>query len=251
MSFKLNKLPNIFILYGPPTAGKGTQATFLKTLLPDFYHLDFGTELRKFVSENLGQYYNSEETANPDSDNEKLEIARRIKSDMQNNLPVQTADLRYVIESRIVECVEKKQGMIIEGPGRLVEEAHWLSAFFADQACDVVIFHLYISLDQALKRVETRYYLASTGQSYMSLEQATSFATDSEKPYRRPEDNDIEGTKQRYRLLYADNFAKIISIYQHKSQALVLTVDASKPIDEVSEDITAYIHLFFTEGKNI
>lgn len=51
------KMPQVIILYGPPASGKGTQADFLKKILPDYFHLDFGTALRSFVAENLGNYF--------------------------------------------------------------------------------------------------------------------------------------------------------------------------------------------------
>jgi adenylate kinase family enzyme len=84
----------------------------------------------------------------------------------------------------------------------------------------------------------------------MSFDLAKADSQPGEEPYRRPEDDDIEGTEQRYKLLYSDNFAKIISIYQHNARAVVLTVDASKPIYEVSQDIESYIHLFF-KGEEV
>jgi adenylate kinase family enzyme len=240
------ELPKIIILYGPPAAGKGTQAHLLKSRLPDYYHLDFGSELRKFVLDALGNYTDQDETIqNPNIDPIILETARRIKSDMKQSLPVKTPDLRFVIEKTINDCVNEGKGMIIEGPGRLVEEAQWLSGFLGSKGVSVAIFHLYIALDEVLKRATTRYYLPSSKKPYVSLQEAQADAKGDEKPYRRAEDEDVEGTKQRYRLLYSDNFAKIISIYQLQAKSLVFTVDARETIDEVSETISAYFEKFY------
>jgi len=239
------KTPQIVILYGPPAAGKGTQAHFLKSKLKDYYHLDFGSELRNFVKENIGDFHLENEILNPTSSEENLIIARRIKKLMKESLPVETPDLRYVIESKINNCVEKEQGMIIEGPGRLVEEARWLSGFLGKKEVSVIIFHLYISLEEVLLRAKTRYYIPSTKKPFKSYKEALKECKEGEKPYRRPEDEDSQGTKQRYKLLYSDHFAKIISIYQLKAKSQVFTIDASQPINQVSEDFLAYFERFF------
>jgi len=239
-------LPQIVILYGPPNAGKGTQSSFLKEKLPNYYHLDFGTELRKFVKQAIGDYSLEEEQIQT-HDKEILDVARRLKDDMKNSLPVKSDDLRFVIETTINNCVEKGTGMIIEGPGRLIEEAQWLSAFLGQKKASVCIFHLYLSLEEVLERSRHRYYVTSTKISYPSFETALKDCVGDEKPYRRQEDLDEEGTKQRYRLLYSDNSAKILSIYQLNAGCLVFTLDASKVVHNVSEDIIKYFQLFYSE----
>ena len=100
-------------------------------------------------------------------------------------------------------------------------------------------------MDEVLERSSTRYYLPSTKKPFRSLEEAESEAVNNEKPFRRPEDLDQEGTKQRYRLLYSDNFARIISIYQLQAKSLVFTIDASQEIAGVSGDILNYFERFF------
>jgi adenylate kinase family enzyme len=240
-----SKLPQIIILYGPPASGKGTQSHILKQKLPDYYHLDFGSELRQFVKENIGEFHQDEEVINPKASPENLEVARRIKNLMKNSSPVETRDLRFVIESAINECVAKGQGMIIEGPGRLVEEAKWLSGFLGQKNVETVIYHLYISLDEVLQRSSTRYYLPSTKKPFKSFEAAKLEAKDGEEPYQRPEDKDPEGTKKRYKELYSDNFAKIISIYQLQAKSLVFTIDASDTVENISQKFVDYLEVFY------
>jgi adenylate kinase family enzyme len=238
-------LPQIIILYGPPNAGKGTQSHFLKQLLTDRYHLDFGSELRNFVLNNVGDIKSEQEIVNPAAKKEDVEVALRLKRDMKASLPVQSDDLKYVIESAIISCVERGQGMIVEGPGRLVEEAKWLSGFMDSKKASVCIFHLYVSLEEVLKRSETRYYLPGVSQPFMSLTDATEYGKkDNLTPYRRAEDEDTEGTKQRYKMMYSDNFAKIISIYQLGAKCQVFTLDGHQAPELVSADIKEYFKRF-------
>ncbi len=241
----LQPLPQVIILYGPPAAGKGTQAQFLKKLLPDYYHLDFGTELRKFVAQHLGDYHLAEESVNSDSSVELIAIARSLKFCLKNNLPAKSEDLRFVVEKAFVDNIQEGRGMLVEGPGRLVEEAEWLAGFFDEKEVSVVIFHLHLDLEEVTKRSRSRYYIPSSKKSFISFEAAKDQAQAGEEPYQRPEDLNIEGITQRYRLLYSEKYAKIISIYQLKAKSLVLTVDASEPIEEVSQDLLVYLDKFF------
>jgi len=240
-----SKLPQIIILYGPPNAGKGTQAHFLKQKLPKYYHLDFGSELRQFVQTRIGDFTKETEEVNPNFTQEEVQTARQIKDKMRQSLPVNTTDLRFVIETSINDCVKKGQGMIIEGPGRLVEEAKWLSSFLGEKKIETVIFNLYVSLELILERSKTRYYIKGIKKPFRSLTEAQKEATADNPPYRRPEDEDIEGTKRRYKMMYSENFAKIISIYQLQAKSLVFNIDASQEIEQVSADFLKYFQIFY------
>jgi adenylate kinase family enzyme len=244
--FDNSKLPQIIILYGPPNAGKGTQAQYLKTIFPDRYHLDFGTELRSFVTKHIGDMASQSETVNPGSSPKNLEVARRVKADMVASNPVQTPDLKFIIESAIVDCANKSIGMIVEGPGRLVEEAKWLAGFLKSRDISVCIFHLHLDIEEVLHRASKRYYLKGVSQPFVSIEDAQKFSKNGEIAYRRPEDEDVDGTIKRYKTMYAENFALITSIYQLTAKSAVFTLDARKTITQVSAEIKEYLDLFYS-----
>ncbi len=238
-------LPQIIILYGPPNAGKGTQSNFLKNLFPERYHLDFGAELRSFVQRNIGDMKQEIDTINPDAKPEDVAVAKRVKRDMMASNPVDSEDLKYIIESAIVGCVMRRQGMIVEGPGRLVEEAKWLSGFMDSQKVEVCIFHLHLDIVEVLERASKRYYVPNITKPFISFEEAQANCQEGVVPYKRAEDDDIEGTKKRYTKMYSENFALITSIYQLGAKASVFTLDGRKPIDQVSADILSYFDRFF------
>jgi adenylate kinase family enzyme len=239
-----NNLPQIIILFGPPNAGKGTQSAFLKSIFPNRYHLDFGSELRSFVTKHVGDMKLEKEVVNSESNSQDLEVARRMKTDMLASNPVKSEDLKYVIESAIIYCQKNNIDMIVEGPGRLVEEAKWLSGFMNEHKLSVAIFHLHVSLEEVLERASKRYYITGDNRPFQSLEEAQANCKGDQKPFRRSEDEDIEGTKKRYTKMYSENFALITSIYQLGAKSLVYTLDGRKPITEVSDDIVLYLERF-------
>jgi adenylate kinase family enzyme len=228
-------LPQVIILYGPPLAGKGTQGAYLESTLPHYTHLDFGTELRDYVAKGLEQT----------EDKDMFDRATRMSDLMNRGIAVDTPDLRFVVEKRITDSITAGKKLLIEGPGRKIEEAQWLSNFFAQKELDVAIFHLHISLDEALRRSLTRWYQPNNALPFFTLEDATKACVIGEKPYQRPEDLDPAINTRRYSEIYLNNFAQVIQAYQLNCDCDVLTVDASVEIKKVSKTISAYLKEYY------
>lgn len=252
MSFSNNfsGFPKVIIFYGPPASGKGTQAALLAPYLPGYRHLDFGSALREFVSDCLGNYFDEAEIDQTLLENPNFVIAKRIKDAMKACVPVETDDLRFVVESFITEAVDKGHGLIIEGPGRKREEAVWLSEFFNQKQLSVAIFHLHLSLSETVKRSVNRHYVEGLEQPFKSYQEAKAMCKEGQEPYRRPEDLDSHRISQRYELLYMDIYAEIVSIYQRNCTAPVFTVDSSGSIPEVSSVIADYFRIFYAFKMN-
>jgi adenylate kinase family enzyme len=228
-------LPSVIILYGPPLAGKGTQADFLEKLLKDYVHLDFGTELRNYVKEGLNQ------TKNKDM----FDRAARLDQKMNAGEGVDTADLRFVVEEKVVNTLKSGKKLLVEGPGRKVEEAKWLANFFQSQKIDVIIFHLHLNLDEAIKRSTTRWYIPNQVLPFMSHEDAITASVDGEKPYQRNEDLDPAINTRRYSDIYLNVFAKVLEIYLLESTSKVFIIDAAESIDKVSNVILHYLEKYY------
>jgi adenylate kinase family enzyme len=230
-----NILPSVIILYGPPLAGKGTQADFLEKILTDYVHLDFGTELRNYVKTGLNQ------TENKDM----FDRAMRLEQKMNAGEGVDTVDLRFVVEEKVVSTLKSGKKLLVEGPGRKIEEAKWLAKFFDTENINVIIFHLHLNLDEAIKRSKTRWYIPNKVLPFVCYEEALAESVDGEKPYQRNEDLDPAINTRRYSDIYLNVFAKVLEIYLLESKSKVYTIDASESIHEVSEVILQYLNKYY------
>jgi adenylate kinase family enzyme len=227
--------PKVIILYGPPAAGKGTQTEFLKEHLPNYFHIDFGTEIRNFIK--------IHKESDKKDDNYKL--AQKMELLMQTG-PVEFEDLKFVVEKKIIEAVKQGKGLIIEGPGRQITEAHWLSKFLHENGLSVAIFHLHLNLEDIVARVKTRFYAPNNNHPFSSYEDALKACKAGEIPYQRKEDVDVEKTISRYRNLYKKSFAKILFIYQLEAKAEIFAIDASESIEMVRNSIFNILKKFYS-----
>jgi len=225
----------VIILYGPPAAGKGTQTEFLKKKLPNYFHIDFGTEIRNFIKINKEL----------DENDFNYKLACKMELLMQTG-PVEFEDLKYVVEKKIIEAVKDGKGLIIEGPGRQIMEAHWLSKFLNENGLSVAIFHLHLNLEDIIKRVKTRFYAPNNNYPFSSYADALKACKNGEIPYQRKEDTDVEKTISRYRNLYKKSFAKILFIYQLEAKAEIFAIDASESIEIVRDSIFNILKKFYS-----
>lgn len=240
-------LPPVIILYGPPGSGKGTQAQYLKELLPSYAHLDFGTELRTFVETHLPQQAETDtQEMGEDQEITKAQRAQRIQLKMLAAQPVLPEDLQYVVESVVTENISQGKGLIMEGPGRMEEEAEWLAGFFAQQGIHSCIIHLHLTLEDIIPRLTTRFYIPGNSHPFVSYEEALRACTKGELPYRRQDDIDVNKIIDRYHNLYKEKFAGILFIYQLKAGTDVLIFDAAKSIPEVAKNIETSLHRFYS-----
>ena len=124
------------ILFGPPGAGKGTQAKFLVTRLNNF-QISTGDMLRDEIQKNS-------------------EIGKKIVEDMSDGKFVSDEIVNSLIE-RVIFDPDKKNKLIFDGYPRSLSQAEKLDLLLknSNQKIDFIFF-LNVNKDTIIKRIEKR-----------------------------------------------------------------------------------------------
>ena len=124
------------ILFGPPGAGKGTQARYLVKKLNNF-QISTGDMLREEIQKNS-------------------EIGKRIVSDMDNGNFVSDKIVNTLIENVLFDP-KKKDRLIFDGYPRSLSQAKNLEQLLikSNQKIDFIFF-LNVNKDTIIKRIEQR-----------------------------------------------------------------------------------------------
>ena len=124
------------ILFGPPGAGKGTQARYLVKKLNGF-QISTGDMLREEIQRNT-------------------EIGKRIINDMNDGKFVSDEIVNSLIK-RILFDPQKKDKLIFDGYPRSINQAKNLSLLLNDSNQKIdLIFFLNVNKDTIIKRIEKR-----------------------------------------------------------------------------------------------
>ena len=124
------------ILFGPPGAGKGTQAKYLEKKLNNF-QISTGEILRDEIQKNS-------------------EIGKKIVDDMNDGKFVSDQIVNTLIE-KILSDPQKKNRLIFDGYPRSLSQAKNLEKLLikTNQSIDLIFF-LNVSKDVIIKRIENR-----------------------------------------------------------------------------------------------
>lgn len=206
------------VLLGPPGAGKGTQAEWIKSRY-DLAHLSTGDMLREAVAEGT-------------------EVGRQAKDIM--------AAGRLVPDDLIIRLVEERVGQpdcaggfVLDGFPRTRGQAEALDMLLArhGQKLDAVV-EIAVDDDTLVERIAGRFSCANCGAGYHDRFKPTRTpgvcdACGSTELTRRPDDN-AETVRARLRA-YHDQTAPLLPYYRDKG--LLVTVDGVAEIDQVTEEI--------------
>ena len=206
------------ILLGPPGAGKGTQAQWIKDtyVIPQ---LSTGDMLREAVAKGT-------------------EVGRQAKSVMEAGKLVSDGIINRIVAERIDEP-DCANGFILDGFPRTIPQAEALERMLAERGLRLdAVVEIRVDNEALVERISGRFSCGNCGAGYH----------DSLKPTREPgicdmcgstgfvrrKDDNAETVKARL-AAYEAQTAPLLPFYQRRG--LVRVVDGMVPIDEVTASI--------------
>ena len=125
---------NNIIFFGPPGAGKGTQANLISKYL-NLPHLSTGEILRSKI-------------------NKKDSIAKQLRSIMNKGDLVSDEILNQIVSN---ELMNSENGFILDGYPRTIKQANFINNFFNKNALKIsFIFNIDINFETLKKRILKR-----------------------------------------------------------------------------------------------
>lgn len=208
------------ILLGPPGAGKGTQASWLR----DTYgipQLSTGEMLRSAVARGT-------------------EVGRQAKAVMEAGKLVSDGIINDLVAERIDEA-DCRPGFILDGYPRTIAQAEALDGMLASRGLSLdAVLEIRVDAPALVERISGRFSCAKCGAGYHDTFKPTRQAGVCDvcggTEFVRRKDDNAETVKARLQA-YEAQTAPLLPYYAAKG--LVRTVDGMAPIDGVTAQIRA------------
>ncbi|MFO1046589.1 MAG: adenylate kinase [Geminicoccaceae bacterium] len=206
------------ILLGPPGAGKGTQAAWIKTTY-GIPQLSTGDMLREAVAKGT-------------------EVGREAKSVMEAGRLVSDDIINRIVAERIdqPDCAD---GFILDGFPRTIPQAEALDRMLAERGLELdAVIEIKVDQNALVERISGRFSCAKCGAGYHDTFKPTKVAGVCDvcgaTEFVRRKDDNAETVRERL-VAYDAQTAPLLPYYGAKG--LVRTVDGMAAIDEVTAAI--------------
>ncbi len=195
------------ILIGPPGAGKGTYAKYFskKYCIP---HISTGDIFRA-------------EIAN------ETELGKKIKEYVEKGMLVPDEIVIEVVKKRLSQP-DTQKGFILDGFPRTIKQAEALDQFAKIDAA----IHIYIDMEEAVRRLSNRYVCPKCGRSYNLLFNPPKndlTCDDCGTKLIRRKDDEPDIIRKRYKIYY-ETFQPILEYYKAKN--LLIEIDNTQGSDK-------------------
>ncbi len=205
------------ILFGPPGAGKGTQAKRLAQA-SGVAHISSGDLFREHVGA-------------------ASELGRQVKSYLDRGLLVPDEVTIEMVRARLAQP-EHQGGALLDGFPRTVAQAEALDALLAEGGAHVnVVLKIAVSSEALVRRLSGRRTCTQAGHTYNVDSQppaAPGVCDIDGSPLVQREDDRPETVLRRIQV-YTDQTAPLDAFY--RSRGLLVEVDGEQSVDQVTEQL--------------
>jgi adenylate kinase len=200
------------IIFGPPGAGKGTQAELLE-------------ERRGITQISTGDIFR-------EAMSKETPLGKRAKSYVEAGELVPDELVRKLAEQAIAD--EGYDDFVLDGYPRTRQQAEWLTEFFKEHQTPLdLVLNMEVSDEVIVRRLSRRRVHEETGETYHLDHDPPPDGVDPELVVQRSDD---EPETIRNRLsVYRDETAPLASYYEERG--VLVSVDAVGDIEEVYQRI--------------
>lgn len=204
------------VILGPPGAGKGTQAQYIKEN-HDIPHISTGDMLRKSVER-------------------ETDYGKKAKQFMEKGELVPDEVVNGIVEERLL--ADGKEGFLLDGYPRNLEQAEVLESILdrGDRSLDGVL-HIKIDDEEVIKRLTGRRVCDNCGENFHIAFNAPAESGICDKckgELKQRKDDSREVVRERLKV-YKENTEPLVEFYDKKS--IIIDVSGNGTIEEVAERI--------------
>lgn len=200
------------IIFGPPGAGKGTQASLLE-------------ERRGFVQISTGDIIRS-------AMKNETPVGKEAKSYVENGELVPDEVVRKLAENAIAD--EDYDDFVLDGYPRTIQQAEWLASFSEENDCPIdAVLSLSVPDDVIVERLSRRRVHKETGETYHLDHSPPPDDVDDDLIIQR--DDDQPDTIRNRLDVYREETQPLEDYY--RDRGLLVTVDGEGDIETIYDRI--------------